>query len=195
MKEEADWQGRPIAPSQLQILSSDDPWNRSYGPTFGPRPPRGMGRSFENYLASRLTIPTGSVQEVQDFLRRCLYARDPDVYGRREIWIHPEDFERSRVGDCEDHALWAWVHLVRLGLDARFTAGRHDGGGHAWVTVYREGKAHVCETTAKNDGVFFQPVQGCPDYVPLWSVGGGPTFFWHGAMPEESPGIVFLDGA
>ena len=195
MTSEADWTGRLIAPSQLQILSSDDPWNRSYGPTFGPRPPRGMGRSFEDYLGARLPIPIESVEEVHDFLRRCLYARDPEVHGRREVWIHPEDFERMRTGDCEDYALWAWVHLVRLGWDARFTAGRHEEGGHAWVTVYRDGAVRVCETTAKSADAFLRDARECPEYAPLWSVGAGPRFFWHGPMPEEGPGIVFLDGA
>lgn len=195
MDGEADWHGRPIAPSQLQILTGDDPWHRSYGPVFGLRPPRGMGRSFEHYLDARLAIPVGSLEEVRTFLCRCLYARDEEVHGRREVWVHPEDFERMRAGDCEDHALWAWVQLVRLGRDARFTAGRQGKGGHAWVTLYGEGAVRVCETTAKERGGFLLDARDCPDYLPLWSVGRGPRFYWHGPMPSEDSGIVFTGDA
>ncbi len=103
------------------------------------------------------------------------------MHGRDEIWIHPEDFERIRAGDCEDHALWAWVQFVRLGWDARFTAGLMEGAGHGWITVYRGAEIVLCETTAKKRAPFLFPPGPRPRYEPLWSVNADCRFFWHGS--------------
>jgi len=48
----------------------------------------------------------------------------------------PEEFEKTRRGDCDDFALWAWRQLLGLGYDARFVVGRAGrySAGHAWVS-------------------------------------------------------------
>jgi hypothetical protein len=188
-----DWLGRPLPPSQLQTLIRDDPFNRAYGATFGRRIPRGLASSFEDYLRARLRTRVETSDEIFDFLRLCLYAKDSEVHGRAEVWIHPEDFERIHAGDCDDHALWAWVQFVRLGWDARFTAGFHDGGGHAWVTLFRGGETLLCESTAKRMPGFLVRAAEHPEYEPVWSVDGQARFWWHGPLPEEDRGIRFLD--
>jgi len=174
-----DWKGKPMPPSKLQVLLQDAPAHRAYHSPAGRRPPRSLAASFEDYLKADLRVRITCEEELRGFLRLCLYAKDSEVHGREEVWIHPEDFERIRAGDCEDHALWAWVQLVRIGWDARFTAGLMDGGGHGWITVYRGGEVLVCETTAKKRAPFLFAPAGKPRYEPVWSVDRDCRFFWH----------------
>ena len=176
-----NWRGSPIPPSRLQSLIQDQPALRAYLSAAGRRPPKSLAVTFEDYLKAALR-PVTRWEEVQDFLRLCLYAKDSEVHGRQEVWIHPEDFERIRAGDCEDHALWAWVQFVRIGWDARFTAGLLEGGGHGWITVFRDDEILLCESTAKKRAPFlFAPGSGRTRYEPLWSVDGSCRFFWHGS--------------
>jgi hypothetical protein len=175
------WEGAPIPPSRLQALLRDDAGKRTYSLGKTQRPPRGLARAFEDYLRAPLGTRVNSVEEVLAFLAGCRYAKDRDVHGREELWLHPEDFERLRVGDCEDHALWAWVQCVRLGLSARFMVGYHKEGGHAWVTLhYRDGSVVVLESTAGRPGAFLIASADAVRYEPLWSVDGELRFRWHG---------------
>ncbi len=175
----ADWKGRLVPPSRLRALIQDQPALRAYHSPAGRRPPKGLAAAFEDYLRARLAVRVTRWEEIHAFLRTCLYALDREVHGREEIWIHPEDFERARAGDCEDHALWAWVQFVRLGWDARFTAGLMDEGGHGWITLYREEGILVCESTAKKRAPFLFAPGGRPRYLPVWSVDRDCRFYWH----------------
>lgn len=169
-----DWAGVPIAPSQLQAAVGDHPRLRAYG----ARPGRGLGKSFEHYLASEL-LPLQRWEQVRDVLLSCVYRRDEATQRRRDVWLHPEDFETSRSGDCEDHALWAWVQLVRLNWDVRFTVGLWRGGGHAWVTLYRPSGIFLLETTAKREDDLLLPSTPDDGYEPVWSVDGKLRFYVH----------------
>jgi hypothetical protein len=180
-----NWTGTPIPPSQLQVIVKDNPFNRAYGAAFGRRRPMSLAASFEDYLQARVRR-AGHPDEIFEFLKACLYAKDSEIYGRPEVWIHPEDFERNHAGDCEDMALWAWVQFVRLGWDARFTAGMHGEGGHAWVTLYREEGVLVCESTSKKRTDFLVPAAERPEYEPVWSVSGDTRFFWHGPPVDQA---------
>lgn len=171
-----DWRGAPIAPSLLQAKVRDDPRVRAYDRRMG----RGLARDFELYLKAKLAPRTGW-REVGAFLTACLYARDDAVQERRDVWMHPEDFERRRRGDCEDHALWAWVQLARIGWDVRFTVGKHRGGGHAWLTTYRGAQVRLVEATAKVPGELLLEAAACGEYDPVWSVDAGLRFYVHGA--------------
>jgi hypothetical protein len=175
-----NWKGRLIPPSRLQAQIQDQPALRAYLSAAGRRPPRSLASAFEDYLKSRLR-PVTRWEEVHEFLRLCLYAKDAEVHGREEIWIHPEDFERIRAGDCEDHALWAWVQFVKIGWNARFTAGLMEGGGHGWITVFRDEEVLVCESTAKKRAPFLFAPGSKPRYEPVWSVDGSCRFYWHGS--------------
>jgi hypothetical protein len=116
---------------------------------------------------------------VRDFLTGCLYSKDDAEHRRRDVWLHPEDFERNLKGDCEDHALWAWVQLARLKWDVRFTVGIWDGIGHAWVTVFQREKVLLLEATEKrSERVLFEPTDRAL-YEPVWSVDARLRFYAH----------------
>ena len=192
-KAPVDWFGKPIPPSELQAFMKDKPSVRAYQVAGKERKGLGLAASFEDYLKAELGVPVGKWEEIREFLRGCVYARDREVHGRDELWLHPEDFERLRVGDCEDHALWAWVRFVRLKWDARFTAGRRAGGGHAWVTIYQGRQVSVCETTAKRSASFLMESadESAAAYIPIWTVDRDLSFHWHDPGGLGSSGIRF----
>lgn len=169
-----DWRGVPMPPSRIAALVRDDPRVRAYDTRKG----RSLSKSFEHYLEAALR-PHATWESVRDFLTGCLYSKDDAEHRRRDVWLHPEDFERNLKGDCEDHALWAWVQLARLKWDVRFTVGIWDGIGHAWVTVFRREKVLVLEATEKRaDRVLFAPTAKAL-YEPVWSVDPGLRFYVH----------------
>jgi hypothetical protein len=50
--------------------------------------------------------------DVRNFLVGCTYVSDTELFGKRDYWQPPEDFEKRRKGDCEDFALWTWRQLL-----------------------------------------------------------------------------------
>jgi len=96
---------------------------------------------------------------------------DKEQFGKDEYWQPPEDFEKTRKGDCEDFALWTWRQLLSLGLDARFVAGKHGryGAGHAWVTFEKDGKQYLVEPQLRGIGDTF-PSLSTLHYHPKFSV-------------------------
>lgn len=171
-----DWRGILIAPSRLQAMTNDDPRRRAYDLRVG----RSLARNFELYQKAKLA-PLRGWREISEFLLGCLYTRDDAVHERRDVWLHPEDFEKSRRGDCEDHALWAWVQLGRIGWDVRFTVGLQGGGGHAWITVFRGTQIRILEATAKRADELLLDLPASGDYEPVWSVDVQLRFYVHAA--------------
>jgi hypothetical protein len=109
----------------------------------GPHPTFPMGR----YISQPLTLKCTSMQEVRNFLAGCKYVPDEQLFGKRDYWEPPEEFEKRREGDCEDFALWTWRQLLGMGYEARFiggSAGRY-GSGHAWVEYLQDGKWYLLE--------------------------------------------------
>ena len=102
------------------------------------------------FLSQSLTVECKNLEDLRNFLRKCRYVSDEEQFGRRDFWMPPEEFERSRKGDCEDFALYAWRQLLSLGYSARFVGGRHGryGEGHAWVTFENDGKTFLMEPQA-----------------------------------------------
>lgn len=169
-----DWVGKRMPPSFVAGLLGDSPKVRTYASRRG----RNLARSFEDYLKSVLK-PLSRWEQVRDFLAGCLYSKDVVEHGgRRDVWLHPEDFEERLRGDCEDHALWAWVQLARMNWDVRFTVGILDGTGHAWVTSYRRTSIQVIETTEKSRDKLLIPALGSA-YEPVWSVDSQLRFWTH----------------
>lgn len=110
---------------------------KSVHPTFP------MGR----YVSQPLTIKCKTMGEIRTFLMGCKYISDQELFGKRDYWQPPEDFERRKKGDCEDFALWTWRQLLDMGYDARFIggfSGRY-GDGHAWVEYLQDGKCFLLE--------------------------------------------------
>jgi hypothetical protein len=109
----------------------------------GPHPTFPMGR----YVSHPLTVKCATMEEVRKFLTGCKYVSDEELFGKRDYWQPPEEFEKRKKGDCEDFALWTWRQLLEMGYDARFiggSAGRY-GTGHAWVEFCQDGKWYLLE--------------------------------------------------
>ena len=94
------------------------------------------------YITQPLTVHCGSLGEIRKFLAGCCYVSDMDQFGQNDYWQPPEDFERSKRGDCDDFALWAWRQIISLGYRVRYVVGLYEGPGtcHAWVT-YQDGNS------------------------------------------------------
>jgi Bacterial transglutaminase-like cysteine proteinase BTLCP len=106
------------------------------------------------YLSQPLTVECKNLEDLRTFLRKCRYVSDREQFGQPDYWMPPEEFERTRKGDCEDFALYAWRQLLSLGYSARFvggTSGRY-GDGHAWVTFDKDGKTFLLEALACSMG-------------------------------------------
>ncbi len=100
-----------------------------------------MGR----YISQPLSIQCSTMEDVRNFLTRCKYVSDKELFGKRDYWQPPDEFEKRKAGDCEDFALWTWRQLLNMGYDARFiggSAGRY-GDGHAWVEYFHDGKCFL----------------------------------------------------
>lgn len=109
----------------------------------GPHPTFPMGR----YVSQPLSIQCDTMGDVRNFLSTCKYVSDKELFGKRDYWQPPDDFEKRKKGDCEDFALWTWRQLLNMGYDARFvggSAGRY-GDGHAWVEYFHDGKCFLLE--------------------------------------------------
>lgn|SRR5262249_4265838 len=109
--------------------------------------------------------------DVRKFLATCRAVSDKELFGKDEYWQPPEDFEKTRKGDCEDFALWTWRELLAMGYDARFAVGRHGryGIGHAWVTFQKDGKYYLLEPQLRFIGETF-PRLSTLWYEPKFSV-------------------------
>lgn len=81
--------------------------------------------------------------------KRKIYQLDKDQYGMREVWQNSAQAFVQLRGDCEDHAMVLADWLISEGLDARVVTGTYDGGGHAWVVVYKNEKVFLLEATSK----------------------------------------------
>jgi hypothetical protein len=84
--------------------------------------------------------------EMRKFLFACRW-RDMREIQRRDHWQTPEEFEKTRTGDCVDFAIWTWRQLLAMGYSARFVVGKAGkfGAGHAWVTFEKDGRHFLLE--------------------------------------------------
>jgi hypothetical protein len=144
-------------------------------PTFRPdqRRRRRFPTSFPigRYFSQPLGNQCQSLEDLRTFLRKCRYVSDEEQFGRANFWMPPEKFERSRKGDCEDFALYAWRQLLSLGYAARFVGGKHsrNGEGHAWVTFQKNGKIYLLEPQLRSLGLRM-PRLSTLAYEPYFSV-------------------------
>jgi hypothetical protein len=74
---------------------------------------------------------------------------------RRDYWQPPEEFEKTRTGDCVDFGLWAWRQVLAMGYPARFVGGKAGkfGGGHAWVMFEKDGRWFLLEPQLRGLGL------------------------------------------
>ena len=102
-----------------------------------------MGR----YVSHPLTVKCTTIGDVRTFLTGCRAVSDENLFGKRDYWEPPDEFERRKAGDCEDFSLWTWREFMEMGFTARFVAGTHGrfGAGHAWVMFFQDGKCFLVE--------------------------------------------------
>lgn len=126
-----------------------------------------MGR----YVSQPLAIHCDSLEGVRQFLRGCRGVSDEELFGKKDYWQPPEEFERRKAGDCEDFSLWTWRQLMEMGFDARVVFGRHGryGIGHAWVEFFQDGKCFLVEPQARGLGLRL-PQLSTLAYDPKFSV-------------------------
>ena len=145
----------------------------------GLHPTFPMGR----YVSQPLTVKCDSIVDIRNFLLSCKYVSDKEQFGKKDHWQAPEDFERTRKGDCDCFALWTWRQFLALGFDARFVAGSSGryGRGHAWVQFSKDGKDFLVEPTMAQIG-YTMPRLNTLRYHPRFSVawdGSSISFFQH----------------
>ena len=141
--------------------------SQPFGKRRSPHSTFPMGR----YISQPLTVQCRTIGDVRNFLLTCKYVSDEELFGKRDYWQPPEDFEKRRKGDCEDYALWTWRQLLNMGYDARFVggqAGRY-GAGHAWVEYFQNGKCFLLEPLYCRVG-FTIPILSTLRYEPRFSV-------------------------
>jgi hypothetical protein len=95
----------------------------------------------------------------------------------------PEEFERSRKGDCDDFAMYAWRQLLEMGYKARFVGGIVGDSPvkHAWVTFEKDGKHFLMEPQARFLGLRYPRLDALrykPDVSVEWD-GQKARFFFH----------------
>jgi hypothetical protein len=84
--------------------------------------------------------------------QRKQYQLDSDQYGVDEVWQNSAQSYVNLRGDCEDHAILLADWLIEQGVDARVVLGSYQGGGHAWVIAFVDGKSFLLEATSKRVG-------------------------------------------
>jgi hypothetical protein len=104
---------------------------------------------MHRYVSQPISVKCNSTAEVREFLATCKYVSDEAQFGRKDYWQPPEEFERTKKGDCDCFALWTWREFLDLGYDARFVIGRAGryGEGHAWVQFSENGRTFLVEST------------------------------------------------
>lgn len=152
---------RPLLALQQRLLPIE-PWYRMDHRVPSTRFGIGSQREFAWYFERTSTVQVATLEEVCDWLVDCEYVPDPELFGEIDHWQHPADFEASRKGDCEDHALWAWRKLTELGVPAEFYIGRWrtraDGEAHfhAWVVCRCNDTDYLLETTGRDRAAVLQ---------------------------------------
>ncbi len=126
-----------------------------------------MGR----YLTHPLSVKCKTVRDVRKFLCTCRGVSDKEQFGKDDYWQPPEDFEKTRKGDCDDFALWTWRQFLSMGYHSRFVVGRHGSYDidHAWVTFEKDGKHYLVEPQFRIVGETF-PRLSTLHYHPRFSV-------------------------
>lgn len=143
------------------------------------------------FLTQPLAVRCVDIPGLCRFLRGCKYVSDQEQFGRKDYWQPPEDFEKTRQGDCDDFALWTWRQLIDMGYRTRYVVGRAGryGEGHAWVTIEKGGRHFLVEPLACLCGERL-PRLSAIRYEPYGSVewdGEGLRYYFHERRSYNPP--------
>ena len=174
-----------IAPEQLMhqlALPKSGPWTRLAAKLRRTHFSSSLQHEFSWFFQGTSQIKALSVEEVCGFLCNCQYMSDEELFMERDFWQHPVTFEKTKMGDCDDHALWAWRKLSEIGIEAELVSGKlvnpgafvaSPPGGHAWV-IFREPDSaswRVLEATSKRkDKMVLTPEEAKKSYHGQYSV-------------------------
>jgi hypothetical protein len=152
-----------------------------------------MGR----YVNHPLSVKCETLDDLRKFLQGCRSVSDEKQFGKRDYWQPPDEFERTKAGDCEDFSFWAWRELMEMGFDARFVGGKYGlfDAGHAWVEFFQDGKCFLLEPQRRFLGERM-PRLSSLRYKPRYSVawdGQHLRYFAH-KNPDTEPGFLVLLG-
>ncbi len=151
----------------------------------------GSRRCFSWYLDGAVDSGTMEIEEMKNWLSRCQYMADSELFDQRDVWQHPITFERLRRGDCEDYSLWTWRKLIENGIEAEFCAGwsiqpGEEYRGHTWVMFKEDNQQFLFDPVARNQHCMVQPLEEVADwYVPQVSVNGRLNQFVYGGYYDS----------
>jgi Transglutaminase-like superfamily len=99
------------------------------------------------YAQSLLSTKCKNLEEIRAFLCGCKIISDKEQFGKEDYWQPPDQFKKTKQGDCDDFAFWTWRQFLNLGYDARVVFGQRGryGIGHAWVEFCHGGKWFLVE--------------------------------------------------
>ena len=150
-----------------------------------------MGR----YVSQPLTAKCKSISDIREFLCTCKYVSDEVQFHKRDYWQPPDEFEKTKRGDCDCFALWTWREFLSLGYNARFVLGRAGryGEGHAWVQFAIDGKNFLADPTRARIGVFM-PRLSTLRYQPRLSVAwdGKQLSYYSHEVNKSTPPVLKL---
>jgi hypothetical protein len=146
-----------------------------------------MGR----YVSQPLTVKCESISDIRTFLYTCKYVPDEVQFHKSDYWQPPDEFEKTKRGDCDCFALWTWREFLDLGFDARFVTGRSGryGEGHAWVQFAKDGRHFLVDPTMARLGNTIPPLSTLR-YQPRFSVawnGKQFSYYSHEARKSTPP--------
>ena len=177
---------RPLSRLLLRTVSLPDPWQRFASPVPLHRYGIGAQQDFPWYFEGPSNVTVSSLEDVRTWLLTCEYARDPDLFQKRDFWQHPRTFEHLRRGDCEDFALWTWRKLVELGYEAELIAGQwqevsEGWSPHAWVVFHKPDGPYLFDAVIRSHRHMVRPLQEVQaQYLPEVSVDGRFTRYAYG---------------
>ncbi len=182
---------RPLVRRMVHRMPVGDPWEKREARVskrrFGP----GCIKDWRWYFERESSVPVDSVEDICSWLNGCEYMHDHHQFDSHDLWVHPVEFEFTRRGDCEDHALWAWRKLTEIGMPAELVRGEATSpehgfeGAHAWVHFTVCGSLYVMESTAKGEQrrMIIPHDEARSHYCPEVSVDGTfKTYTYDGAV-------------
>lgn len=166
--------GGPFDDLLGRLTDAWDPWTSMPAPIPYPMFGKGSRHPFPWYFDGISRVSVSSLLDIEEWLRDCHYLSDETLFGQDDYWQHPGEFEQIRMGDCDDHALWAWRKVVELGHSTSFVIGKwrdEPDGLHTWLVATVSGEQHVFEATSKVRGDALRPLRDVRDaYRPYLSV-------------------------
>lgn len=185
---------RPVYRLLLRCIPAPEAWEEI--PDV-PVPERAFGagstKPFSWYFEGECAVRIASLSELSAWLLECAYVPDRVQFGEQDVWQHPIMFERTRKGDCDDHAVWAWRQLVALGLQARLYSGIWSPPTapirppHVWVVFEDEaGRELLLESVSKLARTIIRPLEEArAEYTPFFSVGPDWRVRCHGGYVQH----------